>query len=97
MDTVEITGKTYIAGYAGYAESPVLRQLEAKNLKIQGTENYVAGIIGYLHKRIGYNAWYVTVSDSEVQGQDYVGGIFAWSSAGGNNPSPRYVSNFNSY
>ena len=97
MDTVEITGKTYIAGYAGYAESPVLRQLEAKNLKIQGTENYVAGIIGYLHKRIGYNAWYVTVSDSEVQGQDYVGGIFAWSSTGGNNPSPRYVSNFNSY
>ena len=92
MDTVAITGQNYVAGYAGYTEFPKLRQLDACKLTIQGSGNYVAGVIGYLNKRIGYNAWYVTVTDSEVRGVDYVGGIFSLSSTGGDNPTPgRYL------
>ena len=87
MENVEITGNSYVAGYAGGADLPILRTVDANNLKIVGNGNYVAGILSAPTKRDGYNIRNVTVQNSNITGTDYVGGVFASLNGGATNPS----------
>ena len=85
MDTIEIIGNGNVAGLAGGSELPILREVDAKNLNIVGSGNYVGGVLSNPTKRIGYNIKNVTVSNSHIQGVDYVGGVLSHLSGGGNN------------
>ena len=85
MDTIEIIGNGNVAGLAGGSELPILREVDAKNLNIVGSGNYVGGILSNPTKRIGYNIKNVTVSNSHIQGVDYVGGVLSSLGGGGNN------------
>ena len=85
MDTIEIIGNGNVAGLAGGSELPILREVDAKNLNIVGSGNYVGGVLSNPTKRIGYNIKNVTVSNSHIQGVDYVGGVLSHLNVGGNN------------
>ena len=85
MDTIEIIGNGNVAGLAGGSELPILREVDAKNLNIVGSGNYVGGVLSNPTKRIGYNIKNVTVSNSHIQGVDYVGGVLSHLNGGGNN------------
>jgi len=85
MDTIEIIGNGNVAGLAGGSELPILREVDAKNLNIVGSGNYVGGVLSNPTKRIGYNIKNVTVSNSHIQGVDYVGGVLSLLDGGGNN------------
>ena len=85
MDTIEIIGNGNVAGLAGGSELPILREVDAKNLNIVGSGNYVGGVLSNPTKRIGYNIKNVTVSNSHIQGVDYVGGVLSRLNGGGNN------------
>ena len=85
MDTVKITGKSYVAGYAGSSVLPMLRTVEANNLTIVGNGDHVGGILSSPEKRNGYNMKYVTVQNSNITGKNNVGGIFGNLSGGGTN------------
>ena len=85
MDTIEIIGNGNVAGLAGGSELPILREVDAKNLNIVGSGNYVGGVLSNPTKRIGYNIKNVTVSNSHIQGVDYVGGVLSRLDGGGNN------------
>ena len=85
MDTIEIIGNGNVAGLAGGSELPILREVDAKNLNIVGSGNYVGGVLSNPTKRIGYNIKNVTVSNSHIQGVDYVGGVLSFLNGGGDN------------
>ena len=85
MDTIEIIGNGNVAGLAGGSELPILREVDAKNLNIVGSSSFVGGVLSNPTKRIGYNIKNVTVSNSHIQGVDYVGGVLSHLSGGGNN------------
>ncbi len=85
MDTIEIIGNGNVAGLAGGSELPILREVDAKNLNIVGSGNYVGGVLSNPTKRIGYNIKNVTVSNSHIQGVDYVGGVLSRLDGGGDN------------
>ena len=85
MDTIEIIGNGNVAGLAGGSELPILREVDAKNLNIVGSGNHVGGVLSNPTKRIGYNIKNVTVSNSHIQGVDYVGGVLSRLDGGGNN------------
>ena len=85
MDTIEIIGNGNVAGLAGGSELPILREVDAKNLNIVGSGNYVGGVVSNPTKRIGYNIKNVTVSNSHIQGVDYVGGVLSYIDGGGDN------------
>ena len=85
MDTIEIIGNGNVAGLAGGSELPILREVDAKNLNIVGSGNYVGGVLSNPTKRIGYNIKNVTVSNSHIQGVDYVGGVLSHLNGGENN------------
>ena len=85
MDTIEIIGNGNVAGLAGGSELPILREVDAKNLNIVGSGNHVGGVLSNPTKRIGYNIKNVTVSNSNIQGVDYVGGVLSRLDGGGNN------------
>ena len=85
MDTIEIIGNGNVAGLAGESELPILREVDAKNLNIVGSRDHVGGILSNPTKRIGYNIKNVTVSNSHIQGVDYVGGVLSFLGGGGNN------------
>lgn len=85
MDTIEIIGNGNVAGLAGGSELPILREVDAKNLNIVGSGNYVGGVLSNPTKRIGYNIKNVTVSNSHIQGVDYVGGVLSLLDGGENN------------
>ena len=85
MDTIEIIGNGNVAGLAGGSELPILREVDAKNLNIVGSGNYVGGVLSNPTKRIGYNIKNVTVSNSHIQGVDYVGGVLSHLNGGGDN------------
>ena len=85
MDTIEIIGNGNVAGLAGGSELPILREVDAKNLNIVGSGNHVGGVLSNPTKRIGYNIKNVTVSNSNIQGVDYVGGVLSRLDLGGNN------------
>ena len=87
MENIEITGNSYVAGYAGGSYLPIMRTVEANNLKIVGNGNHVAGILSSPTKRDGYNIRNVTVQNSNITGIDYVGGVFANLGGGATNPS----------
>ncbi len=87
MDTVKITGKSYVAGYAGSSVLPMLRTVEANNLTIVGNGDHVGGILSSPEKRNGYNMKYVTVQNSNITGKNNVGGIFGNLSGGATNPT----------
>ena len=85
MDTIEIIGNGNVAGLAGGSELPILREVDAKNLNIVGSGNHVGGVLSNPTKRIGYNIKNVTVSNSHIQGVDYVGGVLSLLGGGGDN------------
>ena len=85
MDTIEIIGNGNVAGLAGGSELPILREVDAKNLNIVGSGNHVGGVLSNPTKRIGYNIKNVTVSNSHIQGVDYVGGVLSRLDGGGDN------------
>ena len=85
MYTIEIIGNGNVAGLAGGSELPILREVDAKNLNIVGSGNYVGGVVSNPTKRIGYNIKNVTVSNSHIQGVDYVGGVLSYIDGGGDN------------
>ena len=85
MDTIEIIGNGNVAGLAGGSELPILREVDAKNLNIVGSGNHVGGVLSNPTKRIGYNIKNVTVSNSHIQGVDYVGGVLSFLNGGGDN------------
>ena len=85
MDTIEIIGNGNVAGLAGGSELPILREVDAKNLNIVGSSSFVGGVLSNPTKRIGYNIKNVTVSNSHIQGLDYVGGVLSNLDGGGNN------------
>ena len=85
MDTIEIIGNGNVAGLAGGSELPILREVDAKNLNIVGSGNHVGGVLSNPTKRIGYNIKNVTVSNSHIQGVDYVGGVLSRLDGGENN------------
>ena len=85
MDTIEIIGNGNVAGLAGGSELPILREVDAKNLNIVGSSSFVGGVLSNPTKRIGYNIKNVTVSNSHIQGLDYVGGVLSNLNGGGNN------------
>ena len=85
MYTIEIIGNGNVAGLAGGSELPILREVDAKNLNIVGSGNYVGGVVSNPTKRIGYNIKNVTVSNSHIQGVDYVGGVLSYIAGGGDN------------
>ena len=85
MDTIEIIGNGNVAGLAGGSELPILREVDAKNLNIVGSSSFVGGVLSNPTKRIGYNIKNVTVSNSHIQGVDYVGGVLSHLNGGGNN------------
>ena len=85
MDTIEIIGNGNVAGLAGESELPILREVDAKNLNIVGSSSFVGGVLSNPTKRIGYNIKNVTVSNSHIQGLDYVGGVLSLLGGGGDN------------
>ena len=85
MDTIEIIGNGNVAGLAGGSELPILREVDAKNLNIVGSSSFVGGVLSNPTKRIGYNIKNVTVSNSHIQGLDYVGGVLSLLGGGGDN------------
>ena len=85
MDTIEIIGNGNVAGLAGGSELPILREVDAKDLNIVGSGNHVGGVLSNPTKRIGYNIKNVTVSNSHIQGVDYVGGVLSFLNGGGDN------------
>ena len=85
MDTIEIIGNGNVAGLAGGSELPILREVDAKDLNIVGSGNHVGGVLSNPTKRIGYNIKNVTVSNSHIQGVDYVGGVLSILNGGGDN------------
>ena len=85
MDTIEIIGNGNVAGLAGGSELPILREVDAKKLNIVGSGNHVGGVLSNPTKRIGYNIKNVTVSNSHIQGVDYVGGVLSRLDGGGDN------------
>ena len=85
MDTIEIIGNGNVAGLAGESELPILREVDAKNLNIVGSSSFVGGVLSNPTKRIGYNIKNVTVSNSHIQGVDYVGGVLSFLNGGGDN------------
>ena len=71
LNNVTISGVSYLGGLVANCSSSKINNCSGSNITMLGTGNYVGGIEGYNSSWI----YYISISDSNIKGQDYVGGI----------------------
>ena len=76
MSKINVSGVSYVGGLVGYNSEEVyneekINNINANEINVTGTGNYVGGIAGY----IDYTISDITASKINVKGVSYIGGI----------------------
>ena len=80
LQNITINGNGYIGGLLGYIKldkEGIIKDIKGNNLTIEGKSNYVGGIIGYQYGKY-LETSNISISDSNIKGNDYTGGIWGY-------------------
>lgn len=83
LENIYCYGKDYMGGFVANTDSGVFSDITGNNINITSTGSRVGGIFGIVNGRTPYLISNVTVQNSNVSGNDYVGALFG--SGRGNN------------
>lgn len=78
MDTINITGKNYSGGLISNSYNTSSTDIDASNVTVYSTGQYVGGIIAYKEYRNGYNTYNYTGHNMTITGVTDVGGLFGY-------------------
>ena len=74
LDTVSIIGTSYVGGLSGRFDYEI-SNINANNVDIKGTGDMIGGIVGYTSNAISPRHINIKISNSNIIGYNYVGGI----------------------
>ncbi len=82
LERINIKGKSYVGGFIGNLNIRVyssINNIIGNDVTVEGSENYVGGMVGYLtggsSADITIECKNLKVENSNINGEDYVGGI----------------------
>ena len=81
LENINISANNCIGGLFGYTRSRYVKEIEASDMTINGYNN-IGGIIGYREQSTIEELSNIEIRGSDINGNDYVGGV--WGSISGN-------------
>lgn len=78
LTDITINAKNYVGGLGAYVITRDIRNVNASNINITATENFVGGIIGYQNINTDQESKIenIVIENSNIIGRNYVGGVF---------------------
>ena len=81
LTNINVKGSSYVASFITYTNEKPITNITADNVTIAASGNYAGGIIGYApwtDYRKQQEIKYLTVSNSNIKGGTYVGGVLGY-------------------
>ena len=81
LTNINVKGSSYVASFITYTNEKPITNITADNVTIAASGNYAGGIIGYApwtDDRKQQEIKYLTVSNSNIKGGTYVGGVLGY-------------------
>ena len=81
LENISVTGKNYTAGFIGRTRSNDMTYIDLKNVTVNSTGNYVAGMVAYRDYSDNSTVFHITADELNIKGKSYTGGIYGYGGA----------------